>query len=67
MLRNLPWWRRPIFLLWWFLIGERGSCGLAAVLADTVTGRPPKPANVWGAWKGKVEGLRLAATARAHA
>ena len=61
MLKNLPRWRRPIFLAWWFLIGERGSCGLVAVLADALSGRPPRLQEVWGAWKGKVEGLRLAA------
>lgn len=67
MLKNLPRWRRPIFLAWWFLIGERDSCGLAAVAVDTLLGRAPRPANVWGAWKGKVEGLRLAAGARTNA
>jgi GT2 family glycosyltransferase len=57
MLKHLPWWRRPIFLAWWFLIGERGSWGLAAVLADTLTGRLPPFRDVWGALTGKVEGI----------
>ena len=59
MLNYLPWWRRPIFLVWWFLIGERGSCGLAAVVADTIAGRSPQPAEIWSALTGKVRGMLL--------
>lgn len=58
MLRRLPRWRRPIFMAWWFLIGERDGWGLAAVLADAIAGRLPRFGNVWGALKGKVEGLQ---------
>jgi GT2 family glycosyltransferase len=67
MLKHLPWWRCPVFLLWWLLIGERESWGPAAVLADSVAGRLPPFGNVWGAFKGKVEGLQLSVLgARAH-
>jgi GT2 family glycosyltransferase len=68
MLKHLPWWRRPIFLAWWFLVGERGAWGLAAVLAEASTGRLPRPRDVWSALRGKVEGVSLAgAVGRAQA
>jgi GT2 family glycosyltransferase len=67
MLKHLPWRRRPIFMAWWFLIGERGGWGLAAVLADSLAGRLPPFGNVWGALTGKVEGILVSASgARAH-
>jgi len=67
MLKHLPRWRRPIFLAWWFLIGERGSWGLGALLAEMLAGRSPKPSHVWGALKGKVEGILLSCLgSRAH-
>jgi GT2 family glycosyltransferase len=59
MLKHLPWWRRPAFLAWWFLIGERGSWGLGAALFDTFTGHLPRGREVWHALTGKVEGLLL--------
>jgi len=68
MLKHLSWWRRPIFLAWWFLVGERGSWGLAALLADTLTGRLPRLREIWSGLRGKVEGVLLAVSGeRAHA
>jgi len=66
MLKHLPTWRRPMFLAWWFLIGERGSCGLAAILADALRGRFPRLRDVWSALRGKVEGILLSGSG-AHA
>lgn len=67
MLKHLPWWRWPIFLAWWFMIGERGAWGLAAMVADTWTGHLPQFGEVWGALTGKVEGILLSASgARTH-
>jgi len=67
MLKHLPWWRWPIFMAWWFLIGERSGWGLAAVLADSLAGRLPPFGDVWGALTGKVEGILVSASgARAH-
>jgi GT2 family glycosyltransferase len=63
MLKHLEWWRKPIFLAWWFLIGERGSWGLAAVLADTASGRLPQPSHVRGSLSGKLEGIFLHSSA----
>jgi GT2 family glycosyltransferase len=59
MLKHLEWWRKPIFLAWWFLIGERASWGLAAVLADTVNGHPPRASHIKGSLSGKLEGIFL--------
>ncbi len=68
MLKHLPRWRRPIFLGWWFMVGERGAWGLAALLAETSAGRWPRPRDVWSALRGKVEGILLAGSgARSHA
>jgi hypothetical protein len=55
----LQWWQKPFFLAWWFLIGERGSWGLASVVVDTVAGHPPQAGHVRGAIKGKFEGIFL--------
>jgi len=67
MLRRLPRWRRPIFITWWFLIGERDGWGLAALMADSLGGRFPPFGDVWGALKGKLEGLQLSVLgARVH-
>jgi hypothetical protein len=67
MLKHLSWWKRPIFLLWWVLIGERGSWGLAAVLADTLAAQLPRPSDVWGAFTGKIAGIVLSVSgASAH-
>jgi len=57
MLKHLEWWRKPIFLAWWFLIGERASWGLAAVLADAARGRPPQAKNVRSSLNGKFQGI----------
>ena len=59
MMKHLPWWRLPYFLVWWFLIGERGSWGLGAALADAVTGRGPRLSHLWRTFSGKVEGILL--------
>jgi GT2 family glycosyltransferase len=67
MLKHLPWWRRPIFLAWWFLIGERGSWGLGAALVDFFKGRIPPPSHLWRTFNGKVEGILLSgSSAHAH-
>jgi hypothetical protein len=59
LLRHLPSWRRLIFLLWWFLIGERGSPGLGAAAAEMCRGSREWHQQVTSAWAGKVEGVRL--------
>jgi GT2 family glycosyltransferase len=59
MLKHLSWWRRPIFLAWWVLIGERGSWGFGAALADMLTNRAPLPSHVWRTLTGKIEGMLL--------
>jgi GT2 family glycosyltransferase len=67
MLKHLPRWRWPIFLAWWFLIGDRESWGLAAVLAEAFSGRLPQSRHVRGALRGKVEGILLSKSgAHAH-
>lgn len=60
MLRQLPWARRVPFLIWWFLIGERGATGVATAIWDklvtrTETGAPP----LGLATRAKLEGLGL--------
>lgn len=65
MLKHLARWQRPIFLAWWFLLGERGSGGLAAVVADLISGDPPRARNVRSMLKGKLEGIRLSLLGKA--
>ncbi len=59
MMRRLPWWRRPIFLAWWFLVGERRAWGLAALVAEMLMRRGKLSVPLAPALKGKIEGLRL--------
>ena len=67
MLKHLPWWRRPVFLAWWFLVGERGAWGVAALVADSVTGRLPSARDVWSAIRGKLRGVALSVSgAQSH-
>lgn len=59
LLRHLPPWRRVAFLLWWFLIGDRGSPGLGATLAEMLRNDRPWRREFGPAWAGKIEGVRL--------
>ena len=52
--------RRLVFLGWWFLIGERGAWGLGSLVVDTLQSGFGKKRYVAQAWKGKMEGIRLA-------
>lgn len=66
LLKRLPPWRRAVFLAWWFLIGERGGWGLASLVTDKLSGDWRKKRHAVAAWRGKIEGIRLAALARAR-
>ena len=59
MLRRLPWWRRPIFLGWSFVVGERRAWGVAAIVAEMLTHRGKLSVPIAPALKGKIEGIRL--------
>jgi GT2 family glycosyltransferase len=52
--------RRLVFLGWWFLIGERGAWGLGSLVVDTLQSGWRKKRYVAQAWRGKIEGIRLA-------
>lgn len=64
LLKRLPLWRRPVFLAWWFLIGERGGWGLVSLVVDRLLGGWHKQRHAREVWRGKIEGIRLAALAR---
>jgi GT2 family glycosyltransferase len=59
ILKRLPFWRRLVFLGWWFLIGERDGWGIGALAFDKVSGEWRKNRYVAQAWQGKIEGIRL--------
>jgi GT2 family glycosyltransferase len=60
ILRRFPFWRRVVFLLWWFLVGERDAWGLGSLMVD---GLPDgKRRHVAQALRGKIEGIRLCLT-----
>lgn len=59
MLRRLPAWRKLVFVVWWFGIGERAAAGIGALFADALTGRKHQPAEVRRVFAGKIEGVRL--------
>ena len=56
--RHLNGFRLVAFWLWWLLIGERGSYGLATGMVDLVLGRT-RPSAIVSALKGKLAGARL--------
>lgn len=58
MLKHLPGWRRAAFVMWWFLVGERASWGLGAVLADTVLNGLRWRREFGPAFHGKLKGIR---------
>ena len=59
MLRRLPPWRRPFFLAWWFLVGERNGWGLGSFLADKTLGEWSAKRHFAQSWRGKAEGVRM--------
>ena len=56
--RHLRGIRLPVFLLWWFLVGERGSYGAATALVDFLASRA-EPRVVFASFRGKIEGVRV--------
>jgi len=59
ILKQFPIWRRAVFLVWWFLIGERSAWGLGSLAFDIVFGDRTKNRHVIQALSGKIEGMRL--------
>jgi GT2 family glycosyltransferase len=60
ILKRFPRWRRLVFLGWWFLIGERGAWGLGSLVIDELQNGWRKERYVAHAWRGKMDGIRLA-------
>lgn len=58
LLKELPAWRRPVFLAWWFLIGERGAWGAGSLALDLITHGLRKQRNLPRVWEGRMEGIR---------
>jgi len=59
ILQRLSFWRRLMFLCWWFLIGERGAWGIGSLALDKLSTGWGKETHVKQAWRGKIEGIRL--------
>ena len=55
--RHLRGARLTAFWLWWVLVGERGSYGVATGAIDLVTGRTRSP-EIVASFKGKLNGAR---------
>lgn len=64
ILKRFSPWRRPVFLGWWFLIGERGGWGLGAIAVDALRGRTQWRNEARPALAGKIAGLRLWASSK---
>jgi hypothetical protein len=56
-LRHLRGWRRPLFVAWWWLVGERASYGIVTAVLDLVLGRSDL-SLVGASFEGKAEGVR---------
>lgn len=59
MLKRLPWWRKAVFLAWWFGLGERVGVGAAALVVDLLLRRRREPGEARRAFAGKIEGIRV--------
>jgi GT2 family glycosyltransferase len=59
ILKQFSLWRRLVFLIWWFFIGERDAWGLGSLTFDVLSGEWRKQRHVAQAWRGKIEGARL--------
>jgi GT2 family glycosyltransferase len=57
MMKHLSVWRKPIFLFWWFLVGERGAWGPATAIADTLLHGFRWRGEFLNSVRGKCEGL----------
>jgi GT2 family glycosyltransferase len=58
VLKGTPSWKRPIFLAWSFLIGERAAWGAASLAFDVLTHGFGPQRHVTQALRGKLEGIR---------
>ena len=59
MLKRSPWWRRPIFLGWWFLIGSHGAWGPVGLAADVLIRGRRTDRHSGAAFRGMLEGARI--------
>lgn len=59
LLKELPAWRRPAFLAWWFFVGERGAWGAGSLVVDMMISGFKKQRYIAQSWRGKMEGIRL--------
>ena len=59
MLKRLPAWQKPLFLAWWFGIGEGAAVGLVTWILSSLSRRKYQPGEFRGAFAGKMEGFRL--------
>jgi GT2 family glycosyltransferase len=59
MLKRLPAWRKPVFLFWWMVVGERAAWGLGALAVETLLHGFHWWPELQPAWRGKLEGIRL--------
>lgn len=51
--------RRAAFVVWWWLVGERGAYGFLTGLADLAIGRDGVWEQIGAAWQGRAAGMRL--------
>jgi GT2 family glycosyltransferase len=64
MLKRLSGWRKAVFLVWWFGMGERVAVGIGVLIADALTGRKRQRGEAGRAFAGRIEGIRLWLRAR---
>lgn len=57
MLKRSPWWKKPLFLLWWFFVGERDAWGLGSLVADLFSRGIGQQRHLSHVMKGKKEGI----------
>lgn len=61
MFKHLRGMRRIAFVVWWTVVGQRGSYGVVTLAVDLVQKRTPRDTlrAARSAWRGKLEGWRL--------
>lgn len=58
LLKHLPWWARPVFVAYAFVVGQGACFGLLKWVQALVRRRPNATGQLWASTRGKAMGVR---------